>query len=97
MRYEITGIKKDFVGDMYHTLMRTSWWKLMSLAFGLYVGSAIFFAILLNFGTGHVGGAETPLELFWFSVQTLSTVGYGTHTFNYPAIEVKQLKQLREI
>ena len=59
-------------------LMRTSWWKLMSLAFGLYVGSAIFFAILLNFGTGHVGGAETPLELFWFSVQTLSTVGYGT-------------------
>ena len=78
MRYEITGIKKDFVGDMYHTLMRTSWWKLMMLAFGLYVGSAVFFAILLNFGTGHVGGANTPLELFWFSVQTLSTVGYGT-------------------
>jgi inward rectifier potassium channel len=77
MRYEITGIKKDFVGDMYHTLMRTSWWKLMLLAFGLYVGSAIVFAILLNFGSGHVDGANTPLELFWFSVQTLSTVGYG--------------------
>ena len=77
MRYEITGIKKDFVGDMYHTLMRTSWGKLISLAFGLYVGSAVFFAILLSFGTGNVGGAETPLELFWFSVQTLSTIGYG--------------------
>lgn len=77
MRYEITGIKKDFVGDMYHTLMRTPWWRLMLLAFGLYVVSAIVFAGLLNIGSGHIAGATEPLDLFWFSVQTLSTVGYG--------------------
>ena len=77
MRYEITGIKKDFVGDMYHTLMRSPWWTLILLAFGLYVVSALFFAILLNLGSEHIDGANSFLELFWFSVQTLSTVGYG--------------------
>ena len=33
MRYEIKGIQKEFVGDIYHTLMRSSWKRLLLAAF----------------------------------------------------------------
>ncbi len=78
MRYEIHGIRKDFVGDMYHMLMRSSWWTLLLVAFLLYVATAMIFAILLSFGSGHIEGAQESLDLFWFSVHTLSTIGYGS-------------------
>ena len=58
MTYEIEGIQKEFVGDLYHTLMRSSWWSLLLAAFGLYVGSAILFAFLLSLGPGHVQDAN---------------------------------------
>ena len=77
MRYEIHGIRKDFVGDIYHLLMRMSWWKLLVLAFLLYILSALIFAILLAIGSQNVHGANGFLDLYWFSVQSLSTIGYG--------------------
>lgn len=84
MRYEIEGIRKEFVGDIYHTLMRSSWGRLLFAAFGLYVITALFFAALLAFGQDNVTGAKDSLDLFWFSVQSLSTIGYGNMHPNTP-------------
>ena len=77
MRYEISGIRREFVGDMYHMLMRSPWWKLTIIAFIVYVSTAVFFAGLLMIGDNNVAGAQNDLDLFWFSVQSLSTIGYG--------------------
>ena len=77
MRYEIDGIEKNFVGDLYHTLMRSSWARVLSATFFLYVATSFIFAVLLAIGEGNVVGAKGPLDLFWFSVQSLSTIGYG--------------------
>ena len=77
MRYEIEGIRREFVGDMYHMLMRSSWWKLILIAFVVYVVTAILFALLLMIGENNIAGAKDNLDLFWFSVQSLSTIGYG--------------------
>ena len=77
MRYEINGIRSEFVRDMYHMLMRSSWWKLLLIAFAAYVSTATFFALLLLIGEHNVHGANTDLDLFWFSIQSLSTIGYG--------------------
>ena len=77
MRYEINGVRREFVGDMYHMLMRSSWWKLLLIAFAVYVNAATFFALLLMIGENNIAGAQNDLDLFWFSVQSLSTIGYG--------------------
>ncbi len=84
MRYEINGIRREFVGDIYHTLMRSSWGRLLLAAFGLYVTTALFFAVLLAFGQDNVSGAKDTLDLFWFSIQSLSTIGYGNMHPNTP-------------
>lgn len=84
MRYEIKGIRKEFVGDIYHTLMRSSWSRLILAAFGLYVTTALFFAVLLAFGQNNVAGAKDTVDLFWFSVQSLSTIGFGHMHPNTP-------------
>jgi inward rectifier potassium channel len=77
MRYEINGIRREFVGDIYHTLMRSSWLNLIGFAFIMYAGTAFFFALLLAIGNDNVAGAQDKLDLFWFSIQSLSTIGYG--------------------
>ena len=84
MRYEIQGIRKEFVGDIYHTLMRSSWGRLIFAAFALYVVTALFFSVLLTFGENNVSGANDSLDLFWFSVQSLSTIGFGHMHPNTP-------------
>ena len=64
--------------------MRSSWISLLSAAFILYIATAFSFAILLCIGAENVAGAEESLDLFWFSIQSLSTIGYGNMRPNTP-------------
>jgi inward rectifier potassium channel len=70
--------------DNYHTLIKMSWEKFWLLVLGGYLLANLFFASLyLATGVEHLKGAEgnTPLgrflDAFFFSAQTISTVGYG--------------------
>jgi inward rectifier potassium channel len=70
--------------SIYHSLLTMSWTKFYALAIGAYlVTNLVFAAGYVLCGPDALRGATatTPLEryaeAFFFSVQTLSTIGYG--------------------
>lgn len=70
--------------DIYHWLLSISWTQFFSLVFGSYVVVNTLFALVYfsigadKFGGTEVGtGSEKFYQLFFFSAQTLTTVGYG--------------------
>jgi inward rectifier potassium channel len=70
--------------DNYHKLITMSWTKFWLLIFACYVVINVLFAfIYLAIGVQYLNGAEGAstyqhfLDAFFFSAQTISTVGYG--------------------
>lgn len=70
--------------DLYHWLITTSWTKFFLLVFVSYIlTNTLFATIYFWIGAGNFGGlnatcsSEIFLQLFFFSAQTLTTVGYG--------------------
>jgi inward rectifier potassium channel len=70
--------------DIYHWLITTSWTNLLvMIVLGYTVTNLIFASIYYNLGYQYFGGIigyDGPtrfLDLFFFSAQTLTTVGYG--------------------
>jgi inward rectifier potassium channel len=64
--------------DLYHFLIVRTWLQLLGLLFGVYVLSNIIFALGYFVGGDCIQGAHGFVDDFFFSVQTLSTIGYGT-------------------
>jgi inward rectifier potassium channel len=70
--------------DMYNSLISMSWTKFWLIVLSGYMITNIVFALIYNFtGIQNLRGADgkTPVEsffdAFFFSAQTMSTVGYG--------------------
>lgn len=73
--------------DIYHWLLSISWTQFISLVFVSYIVVNTMFALIYFFigadkfgGMGMATGSEKFSQLFFFSAQTLTTVGYG-HIF----------------
>jgi inward rectifier potassium channel len=73
--------------DTYHWLITTPVWSLIFIIIGSYIVVNLLFAVVYFYiGVQHFGGidAETPaqqfMNLFFFSAQTITTLGYG-HIF----------------
>lgn len=64
--------------DIYHYLMRSSWPKVFQFYVALFLLINTLFALLYLAVPGSISGAHTFRNTFFFSVQTFSTVGYGT-------------------
>jgi inward rectifier potassium channel len=71
--------------NFYQYLINISWARFFLIVIGIYVFANVFFAgIYLLLGVEHLQGANvsTPFDTFFsaffFSVQTFTTVGYGT-------------------
>ena len=70
--------------SFYHSLITMPWWKFNLIVLSVYMGANLFFATLyfcmdinhLNGMLSHVP-ADEFLEAFFFSTQTISTVGFG--------------------
>jgi inward rectifier potassium channel len=75
---KINAEKYDF-RDLYHIILTLSWSKFAGLLFAIYLVINIFFAVLYMLGGRCI--AELPpgsfFGAFFFSVETLATVGYG--------------------
>jgi inward rectifier potassium channel len=66
--------------DVYHFLLVRSWSVFLSFGAGLYLAICLLFALLYLAVPGSVGGMRRGSleDAFYFSVHTMSTIGYGT-------------------
>jgi inward rectifier potassium channel len=79
-----TGLGKMNNVDIYHWLITTSWTNLLLvIVSGYALANVVFASIYYNLGYENFGGIigyDGPsrfMDLFFFSAQTLTTVGYG--------------------
>ena len=78
------GIPFYSVSNIYHRLITMPWWKFLLVILCSYTFVSFLFAILYYFGdVNNVNGMvysnsfEKFMEVFFFSSQSLTTVGYG--------------------
>lgn len=81
------SIKREGIGkisrkDFYVNSISTSWFKLIFLIVFLYIFLNAFFACLYFLEDGSIENARPNsfTDVFFFSVQTLATIGYGKMT-----------------
>ena len=64
--------------DLYHFLVGSSWPVLLILVIGAFTTVNAFFGLIYWLDGGVQGSrADTFPDMFFFSVQTMSTIGYG--------------------
>ena len=69
--------------NFYHWLLGTSWTSFLLLVIAVYLGANLLFAFAyLACGDGAITHAQpgSLLDAFFFSVQTMATIGYGRMT-----------------
>nr|WP_194300024.1 ion channel [Acetobacter musti] len=73
------GLKDALWSDLYHHALTANWVTFTLWAVGSYIAINLFFAFLYAMVPDQVSAPHPPTlaDLFFFSVQTLSTVGYG--------------------
>ncbi len=74
------GLRLSPLTDLYYHLMRGSWWLLVALLGFAYLVTNLAFAALYMMQAGGINDAKDGnfADAFAFSVQTISTIGYGT-------------------
>jgi inward rectifier potassium channel len=77
-RTEVVGLPHHPLRDAYHNLMRAPWWVTVGLLVGyLFVTNALFaLAYMKSGGIAHAR-PDSFADAFFFSVQTMATIGYG--------------------
>lgn len=75
---ERRNVRAAVLADFYHFLMSRSWLALLGLLVVVYLIVNLLFAGLYVAGGDCITGARRFVDYYFFSVQTLSTIGYGT-------------------
>ena len=75
---DVHGVGRHPLKDLYFGLLSASWRRLFAMIAGGYVLINVVFA-LVYFVTGGIEGARegSLADAFFFSVQTMATIGYG--------------------
>jgi inward rectifier potassium channel len=79
--YEIRfiGVPRAPLRDFYHALLSLSWPLTLGCIVGAYLGAnAIFAGIYLAIGGVEHARSDSFADAFFFSVQTMGTIGYGS-------------------
>ena len=72
------GLEGNFWKDVYHNAMTASWPAFIAALAVAFVGLNFIFALIYDLGDAPIANAREGLpDLFFFSVETTSTVGYG--------------------
>jgi len=65
--------------DLYHSLLRVSWWAALAVIVGAYLAlNALFAVFYLALGGVANAAPGSFADAFFFSVQTMGTIGYGS-------------------
>ena len=75
----VGGAPPRFFHDLYHYLLTCSWWRLLLLFAIVYLAANLLFTATYLLGGDCIENARPGnfADAFFFSVQTLSTIGYG--------------------
>lgn len=72
------GLPSDLKKDLYYFFIESSWPVIFITIFFVYIISNVFFAMLYVIATSSdLAQAMSMQDAFFFSVQTMSTIGYG--------------------
>lgn len=73
------GLQREVWHDLYHYFMKVSWLTLFAAFATFFLSFNLIFAVLYSLQPGCVANLNPPgfLGYFFFSVETLATVGYG--------------------
>ncbi len=71
------GQQVTFLDDIYHRVLGMPWWTFFASVVAGWLGANLVFAVLYALVPGCVANASGFEEAFYFSVQTLATIGYG--------------------
>ena len=74
---ERRGLRRSVLLDAYHLLRTTSWKVIILLFAAVFVVSNVVFAALYDVTGATVMNSHGFIDDFWFSVQTMATIGYG--------------------
>ena len=75
----VRGLKVSFFDDAYHRVLISSWLAFFGGATLVFLGINLVFGLLYMIEPGSINGARAGsfLDAYFFSVQTLATIGYG--------------------
>ena len=88
----VLGAPRSTFGDLYHAFLRASWPRALGWIVAVVVGLDAAFAVLYA-AVGGVTGARSFFDYFAFSVETMSTIGYGEMHPDTPASHVLVMVQ----
>ena len=71
------GVPRFTVQDTYHLILRLSWLHFFAAAVAVYLLANMAFACAYYVGDHAINNAASFVDCFFFSVETLATVGYG--------------------
>ncbi len=73
------GQKRAFQGDFYHYVLGRGWIALTSIVFGAFIISNAIFSLTYLLVPGSITHAApgSIVDAFFFSVETMATIGYG--------------------
>jgi inward rectifier potassium channel len=76
--FRVLGDRRTPLRDFYHALLRHRWWVTFAVIAGVFLFANTVFAtaFLLVGGVAHAEPGSF-LDAFFFSVQTMGTIGYG--------------------
>ncbi len=79
-RVVVRGQDARFFDDLYHRLLACPWWQFFAFVGVTFLALNAIFAALFLMEPGSIAGARADSfeDAFFFSVQTLATIGYGT-------------------
>lgn len=73
------GLRRRLMTDVYHRLLTCTWPRFLGLLMAFYLASNAGFAVLYWLDPGGIENARAGsyADAFYFSIQTLATIGYG--------------------
>jgi inward rectifier potassium channel len=73
------GVEREWFGDLYHRILTVGWPSFFAIGGALYISANVIFAALYLLQPGSIlkAHAGSLTDAFFFSVQTMATIGYG--------------------
>jgi inward rectifier potassium channel len=73
------GVEREWFGDLYHRTLTVTWPGFFALGAAAYIAANVVFAALYLLQPGSIAKAQpgSLADAFFFSVQTMATIGYG--------------------